>query len=349
MLFSYPVEATDNNWFHEALFQIVERGIERIQNGEKPQEWPACIPLDARSKLRKRTRLRDLIVAFFSALEAINAVDRDVVLTALRTQNTITPLLAREADTIALEELPETVRKPVGALYDYAFEALTDLGIRDELYEYIYARLPSHICPFCGCEFFASPGRAREDLDHYLLKSKYPFAAAHLQNLAPMGRACNQKYKLVQDILWENHNTRRRAYAPYGGNRYVSISLRGSESFKGNDPTLPLWRIQCEPDIEETRTWMEVFSIRERYVNDVLDPEFKSWLQEFAYCCQAYDFSMETDEQIKDALGRFVTYLASLELQDRSFLKVEVFRMLLEECIAGDRNVLDLMAGVATV
>ncbi|MCK7494405.1 MAG: hypothetical protein MZW92_26920 [Comamonadaceae bacterium] len=60
---------------------------------------------------------------------------------------------------------------------------LTKIGIRDRRYQAIYKSAMYHMCPFCGCEYFDAPGAPREDLDHYLAKSRYPFAAVNLEIL----------------------------------------------------------------------------------------------------------------------------------------------------------------------
>jgi hypothetical protein len=342
MLFPYPHEATANNWLHQSLVIMITSAHQSIQEGITPQAWPLCIPDIYRPTLSRRHGLRDKFGIFIEKLAALSPQEQTSVVQALATQNDIVRLLAKQADCPAIGELPPSVRDPISDLFGYAFNILTDLGTRDELYEFIYTRMAHRICPFCGCESFASPQGAREDLDHYLLKDKYPFAAANLSNLAPMGRECNQKYKLTQDILLNPDLSRRSSYFPYGAVS-VTVSLTGSTLFCGADPTAPTWQIQFVPEAEETRTWAQVFKIRERYINDVLNPEFSSWLEEFSYFCGATDRDLNSDAEVMDALTRFILYQSNLRLQDRAFLKVEVFRVLHAECSSGDRRALDLI------
>jgi len=260
--------------------------------------------------------------------------------------NDIVSLLACNCNCETIDDLPEAIRQPVKDLFDFAFKLLTDFGVRDHQYEVIYNNTPYHVCPFCGCEYFDAPGAPREELDHYLLKSKYPFAAANLHNLVPMGDKCNSNYKLTQDILSNDDGTRRKSYYPY--NHFgIKISLERSEPFKGLYKLfpLPLWHIDFDPDIEETITWDTIFHIRERYKRDVLDPEFMSWLREFSSWCSSHMLP-NSDQELIDRIEQYTRHLENMKLRDRAFLKVPVFQMLHNRCQQGHQRLFDLIKGV---
>ena len=98
------------------------------------------------------------------------------------------------------------------------------------------------MCPFCGCEYFDAPGAPREDLDHYLPKSLYPFAAANLRNLVPMGMKCNERYKLAQDILRDAAGVRRRSFDPYA-ERQIKVILDNSVPLAARTAKRPTGRL----------------------------------------------------------------------------------------------------------
>jgi hypothetical protein len=163
--------------------------------------WPDIIPAVHRDKLRRRTGLYDRLAQYAAAAGKLSVSERQQVLACLVQQNRIADLVICSTDCESLSDLPKAIQAPIVELFGFAFELLTGLGVRDRHYRTIYTAVPYHVCPFCGCEYFDAPGTPREDLDHYLPKSLYPFAAANLRNLVPMGMKCNERYKLAQDIL----------------------------------------------------------------------------------------------------------------------------------------------------
>jgi hypothetical protein len=116
---------------------------------------------------------------------------------------------------------------------------------------------------------------------HYLPKSLYPFAAANLRNLVPMGMKCNKRYKLAQDILRDTAGVRQRSFDPYA-ERHLKVVLDNSVPFGGADGQTPDWQIDFDPDAVECTTWDNVFHVRERIKRDVLDSSFWQWLRDFS-------------------------------------------------------------------
>jgi len=106
-------------------------------------------------------------------------------------------------DCVELADLPETIREPAKELFVFAFGLLTDFGVRAAQYRVIYDSTPDKVCPFCGIEGFAAPAAPSEDFDHYLPKSRFPFAAVNLWNLVPAGSDCNRKYKRDLNPLYK--------------------------------------------------------------------------------------------------------------------------------------------------
>ncbi len=244
-------------------------------NPQQELVWKDIIPEPCKDKLSSRTGLRDRLITYQEAVARLSPDELQQVSATLIEQNEIADLLGCNCHCMTIGGLPEIIRGPVKSLFEFGFKLLTDLGIRDNQYQIIYDAT-RHICPFCGCEPFAAPGAPREPLDHYLAESKYSFAGANLRNLVPMGHNCNSKYKLAQDILYNDDGTRRRSYYPYEFSGGVQVSLDKSEPFAGKQDLFPLpkWQIDFEPDSEETSTWNTVFHIAERYERDILDEEF---------------------------------------------------------------------------
>ena len=347
MFFGYPVEATFENWLHDCLFEILQSIHINLKNNQGPPAWPEIIPELWREKLRGRKGLKNRLAEYQEAAAGLDETGLNQITNALSEQNKIALLLSGTCNCSTIDDFPESIRQPVRNLFEYAFGLLTDLGIRDCQYRLIYYSTPYHVCPFCGCEYFDAPGARREELDHYLLESKYPFAAVNLRNLVPMGHKCNS-YKLAQDILHADDGSRRKSFYPYDNHAGIRVSLDQSVPFERSYQLFPfpLWQIDFEPETEEVSTWDTVFRIRERYRRDILDPDFLSWLREFSSWCRSANVRPVSEQDVVDALRRYSEHMDAMHMRDRAFLKAAVFRMLLRHCQQGNQRLITLMNGV---
>lgn len=335
MLFGYPLAATQNNWLHDCVLAAVKEVHALVNAQKRYPAWPEILPDTHQATLRSRTGLRDRLKAYNIALRKLSTqVERDAVLAAVTDQNRITDLLSNASNCATLETLPKAMHEAVTSLFDFTFALLTDLKVRDDHYKAIYNAVTEHVCPFCGTEYFDAPGAPREALDHYLAKSRYPFAAANLRNLVPMGHKCNSKYKLAIDVLYDAGGVRRVVFDPYNHTK-IGVVLDASDPFDGSTPNTPRWTIEFDPDAQAVSTWDAVFSIRERYRRDHLDEGYSAWLWEFRNWAQSADRRGDTDASLVDALTRFEQYCAGNGMRDKAFLKAAVFRMLRLRCEQG--------------
>lgn len=349
MLFGYPIASTGENWLHECLCDIVREIHQRLDAGTALPAWPTIIPAPHRVNLRRRKGLRNRIQAYATAAGILSVAERGRVLACLEQQNRISELVACNEDCEQIADLPPAIRQPVLELFDFAFKLLTDIGVRDRHYAAIYSAASYHVCPFCGCEYFDAPGAPREDMDHYLAKSLYPFAAANLRNLAPMGMKCNERYKLAHDILTDSAGVRRRAFDPYE-DRQVLVNLDGSIPFGGVDGKVPDWRIDFVPNSDECDTWDDVLRVRERLRRDVLDASFMRWLGEFAAWFRIrVTSSAPTDSQVVNALEIYAADQDLMGLRPCEFLRAPAFRMLRTHCLAGNQRLLELLKDIVAM
>lgn len=339
MLFGYPIAATHDNWLHECLFETVKSIHLLVDNKKRYPKWPAILPEQWRDKLKSRTGLRDRLKSYNVEIRKLGKEPRDVVLKALEDAAEIAGLLNGVAECAVLNDLPESIHGPIESLFSFGFGLLTDLEIRDKQYKHIYDSTLEHVCPFCGTEYFDAPGASREALDHYLTKSKYPFAAVNLRNLVPMGHKCNSNYKLAEDITRGANGVRRVAFDPYS-HVSLSVSLDQSDPYNGSSEYIPDWDVQFFPNSPAVATWDEVFSIRQRYRRDHLDPSFSAWLSLFGQWARRKDLQVDSDADLIAALQHFESFWNDNGISDRAFLKAAVFRMLRKHCELGHQRLL---------
>ncbi|WP_147444461.1 MULTISPECIES: hypothetical protein [Corallococcus] len=340
MLFGYPISATHDNWLHDCISASVQTIHAAVDGNKKYPGWPTVLPAPYRKILNLRTGLRDRLKAYNTAVRKLQKLERDALLDALHNENRIADLVSGACDCVTLDKLPKVAQGPASELFSFAFDLLTDLGVRDQQYAKIYASAAEHVCSFCGTEYFDAPGAAREALDHYLPRSRYAFAAANLRNLVPMGYKCNSSYKLASDLLRRDDGTRRVAFDPYNHAK-LSISLDASEPFDGVDAHTPKWEIRFDPDTPAVTTWDDVFSVRLRYQRDHLDPSFRGWLSLFAKAARRAGVQANSDAALIAELRRLEEGFNDTGFQDRGFLKAAVFRMLRRHCENGHKRLLE--------
>ncbi len=345
MFFGYPIAAAAENWLHECLCEMVLTVHASLEAGEDVSDWPAIIPAAHRAQLRPRWGLRDRIQAYAVAAAGLTAEQLVQVEVCLIQQNDIADLLSCAGDCEVIADLPAAIRTPAEDLFTFAFELLDDLGIRDTQYQQIYAVINPAVCPFCGSEYFDHPQSHREDLDHYLAKTIYPFAAANLRNLSPMGKKCNG-YKLQQDVLRDAAGLRRQSFDPYG-NHNLRVSLINSVPFGGFEDQIPQWQIDFIPDSPECVTWDAVFSLRERIRNDTLNKSFGSWLRQFAvWFRRRKGLADLTDAKILESVREYKEDLEIQGFEARLFLRFRVFEMLEAYCKQGHERLIELLRDV---
>jgi len=382
MLFGYPIEATSENWLHECLEQILRFIHNNLTDSNISTDWAEAISEPYKNLLKRRLKITDTtkptkgikeeeskrekltlgdkLLKYQESLQKLTDIERAQILKAFSDQNNIASLLSGNSTCEMLKDLPEDIRQPIKVLFEFAFDILTPLGIRDKHYKMIYDVSPYHICPFCGTEYFDAPSAPREALDHYLSKEKYPFAAANLHNLVPMGNKCNSRYKLAQDILRNDDGVWRKSFNPYN-HQTIIISLDRSKPFAGEigntGEQLPEWEIDFIPSPqnsenvniweEKVTTWNEVFHIKERYKRDILDEGFNKWLTGFrAWCRHPRTNTPHSEEEWIDAIQNYTNYNEEMEFEDRAFLKAAVFRMLCLNYKNGNQRVIQFIKDV---
>jgi hypothetical protein len=347
MFFGYPIAAVAENWLHECLVETVTAIHARLDTGQQLPAWPAIIPAAHRARIRPKYGLRDRLNGYAEAAGGLTPAQRAQVLTCLTQQNAIADLVSCASNCECLTDLPAAIRQPASDLFVFSFKLLTDLDVRDVHYRFIYNTLGSKVCPFCALEYFDAPGAPREDLDHYLAVSRYPFAAANLRNLTPMGMKCNERHKGDGDILRDAAGNRRRSFDPYV-DREIQISLLNSNPLPQADGR-PRWQIDFIPDSPECITWNSVFDIRTRITRDVLNPSFSGWLGAFArWFVTNKGLGDTSDNRILSSLGEYCTVLVDMRLTARDALRVPVFEMIERRCSNGDNRLLEFLRDLVT-
>lgn len=336
MFVNYPLDATNDNWIHEAICGAFTTVCNAISVGEDVPEWPDVLPVQYRTQLRRKTALRRRLNVYIGVAKKYSNDDRDEFLNLLHHQNNISSLLDGTSGTPAIsDELNELVAA-AKSVCDEGFKLLTKTGVRDEHYKIIWDALKSKKCPFCGSEPFDAlvDGLHREDEDHYLARVHYPLAATNLRNLVPMGGKCNERYK-GQDNVISDGGRRRRAIDPYGAIT-AAVSLINSQPLDKSDMT-PRWIVDLLPDIEEVHTWESIFSVKKRIKESQLIPYYDGWLAELIEWFKVRKLNQDiSDQQLFDEIDGYGEYSKTSNNNGPVFLQAKVAEMLVHHCKNGD-------------
>jgi hypothetical protein len=83
---------------------------------------------------------------------------------------------------------------------------------------------------------------------------------------------------------------------------------------------------------EEAETWDAIYRIKERYIRDVLDEDFLSWIGQFASWF-VYEFGPgKNPDEVATQLPRYIESVIQERIEDRTFLKAEAFRLIHAGC-----------------
>lgn len=314
--------------------------LDRIDGGQDPQAWPHSILAPRRKALSTRHGLRNRRQTLLDAYQALDPHRRAEVRSAMARQDEIPAVFGDGLSCPRLDQLHPTVRKPIKDLFEFAFNILLDLGLRDQNYKLLYDRLRYKVCAFCGIELLDAPRQKREALDHYLPIAIYPFAGANFRNLSPMGTKCNSRYKGKQDIICDDATGQRRLCCDPYQSPELLLSLNESKPFEGakiGQVICPEWHIQwIGGDPAKVQTWETVFDIEERYRESSLNPNFRDWIDHFGQWAARKAEPLSTVASVRDALLEFSEIVVPEGLADSAFLKRAAVKMLAYRCDESD-------------
>ena len=275
--------------------------------------------------ISKRKLLKDEVERIYDSFKGLSNDQKDTIKKAFGFTNQIEKLCNKDVQPVYLSAMDKVVSEDIKPLFKWCYENLLDkakvTGDKLEYYQELIRKNDFQYCPCCGLIDFESPApenTTREANDHYLPKSKYPFASVNFQNLVPLCYKCNSDRKSTKDPI-END---RKAFYPFAnGEHDISIAIEIDKSkdidkLERDDLTLTL-----TGDPEKIKTWDWLFDISDRYKDTVREKIAYNLVRQLANRYkrnkernQGLTFTEIIDDHIKD--------YEDDKYSDKKFLKV---------------------------
>jgi hypothetical protein len=217
--------------------------------------------------------LKKDIDTVYEACKTLTDDERTEIREAFNINNRIIELCSGDLKPIALDSLPEVVKKSMKPLlvkfYDYLIDRTKVPGNKLDYYNKLIDKNDFKTCPCCGLSLIESADtHYREDNDHYLPKADYPFASVNFQNLVPLCSKCNKKCKSTKNPFSND----RISYFPFENGRDdldVLVSINGNDDLDYLKLKADEVGIDLSGDIDKNSTWDYLFEIKERYNEQV--------------------------------------------------------------------------------
>lgn len=341
MLYTYKY--TENHII-EKLQQYIEFFFENMFHEDIVAFSDDLIHTDFKNIVKACDNLEDYLINVFDAYKQLDKMSQSLIIQGFRNNNLIEKLCVGEVEPIHYKDIPIPLRTHLDVLFKYLYKSV----LNSNTFISQHCDMNSHFkasrelnkkykfCPFCGLYPLNSKySEKRDDYDHYLPKSKYPFNSVNFRNLVPICHECNTGYKKTKDPLFRDDDMaqRRKTFYPY--DEFMdSMTFKLSVAEKGK---IPIEDDQLIIDIcstlgknQEVDAWNDIFEIKKRYIELIKD-KIDCWIDD--YLVEVY--KKKKNDLEFDFKAAFDDYLNDLkELQpfiDQNFLRTVTFELLVSE------------------
>lgn len=241
----------------------------------------------------------------------------------IKESNQIEEICKGNIKPLRLRDIPSDIRELVGKLFNDLYSQVLD---GDPFSEHINSRLKDHfdafrnynsditLCPICGInELRIKLATLRDQYDHYLPLSIYPFSAVNFKNLVPVCAECNSlEVKGDTDII--SVSTGKLFYLYDENHKGIIISFQIIKDSSNIDEIE--WSLGfANPDgkTEEIDSWKYIYKIDIRYVGLVKGRILK-WYKHYWEFMHDKDMGHISDDDRKFTYFKYMEKDESLQL-----------------------------------
>ncbi len=243
---------------------------------------------------------------------------------------------------ISLDSFPPKLIESLKQLGEYLYssvlnqKAFTNLANVQETLSGHWSRFKfvnGNVCCFCGINDYEeqlanvpNQNQWKPAYDHYLPKSKYPFAAVCFDNLIPVCFQCNSKAKRSLDPCFCKDKLRHKSFYPYSNYRDKRLKLKANISEVDSESTVFLddfWSVYLfDEQSSQLISWDRLFDVKRR-VKERVNRKYLLWLEEII------DSGFETITKLKATLkSKSVFFENKIREQRGAYHKAMLFQEL---------------------
>lgn len=294
--------------------------------------------LDVKNRIAPNNKvnktLSEKFEVFFNTFKLLTPVDKERFYKSVLFAKDIH--LYFEDDTIDVSELHKNSIELL--LGNDSFEKLmlalwnslkTNAWEIDKHYEEFFGKIANEAktCAFCGINQLPDPRSYRADYDHLAFKGDYPISAVNVKNIAPACTECNQRYKNSKNVFYsDDERTVRRLFNyPFTHSINVEIDFSGSIlPYTDIRNENGVWNLNFKPNNGFVTTWNEIYQIKDRYIREVLNVDYKIWIGEFVD--EMKGRGVNDTGQLKSYFIKHFRRYAKNKLQKRYLVKSSLFK-----------------------
>ncbi|WP_416448393.1 hypothetical protein ACH3PA_01160 [Leeuwenhoekiella sp. A2] len=279
--------------------------------------------------------------AIYDVIKEWDQVDRSTLCENIRQSNQIEAICKGTVKATLLEDVPDEIRNDVDELFYALYEKVLK---KSPHFIKFYGSVIEHFrelkkspndflkCPACGIRDVETIyDDERDQYDHYLAKSIYPFSSVNFKNLVPICQKCNSlDVKSSIDIISE---TTGFVFYPYTENhKGISISISVKEdNMDINKIKYGFAYSNPDGNQKEIESWKYIFKIEKRH-NNFVRGRIGKWYKVYWKFINNKKLNFLNEEQKR--LTCF-TWMDEDETEDLSFVRKPALEAFIDQSALG--------------
>ncbi|QYS86158.1 hypothetical protein JJC03_14440 [Flavobacterium oreochromis] len=271
---------------HIMLNDFVIQFFERIEHETGPFD-NAFFGLDFYDIVRRHPKIvKEQLINIYNVLRRLDQTIRTAICNQIKDSNNIELICSGGYLPIILDSNVKGLRKLLRDfflnLYDQvldgnAFRDKFHTTLLDHFNEFRRTNKNTTLCPTCGIgELKMAESKTRDQYDHFLPKSLYPFSSVNFENLILCCKECNS-FDVKGDKDTVALSTGRLFY-PFDFN-HKQLSVSFTITTDNANPEDIIWNITySSPDgkVDEIQSWRNIYDIDTRY-SDFVKGRIEKW------------------------------------------------------------------------
>ena len=319
----------------EKLQTHIEHFFETIYETTKTKFTLTLLHKDFQSMAKScSSLLLEPLERIFTQFKKLDRPEQKKIYQSFKINNSIEQLCKGEEEPTRHKDLPESLRDEIKKFFTGLYEDLPSRvsfskqcgDLKQHFKQFCQLNEDALTCPFCGLNDLQNEfDKVRDDYDHYLPKSIYPFNSVNFRNLVPMCKRCNESYKKQEDTLYKEER-RRKVFYPYdqnGNEHSITVNAVGNVTDFSNSG----FEIELNGPSgfeEELDSWNDIFDIKNRYIGKI-KRKFKIWDGAFRRKYKREKEKRKADFNFEEFKQSHLADLEDYGYNDQTFLQKSVF------------------------